>query len=55
MKINTKLKNSCFLDLSLVCFLSLNDFCWNILSIKINKENKEMELVTELKDLIKKK
>ena len=55
MKINTKLKNSCFLDSSLGCFLSLNDFCWNILSIKTNKENKEMELVTELKDLIRKK
>ncbi len=55
MKIYTKLKNSCFLDSSLNCFLSLNDFCWDILSIKIKKENKEMELVSELKDLIKKK
>ena len=52
MKIYTKLKNSCFLDSSLNCFLSLNDFCWDILSIKANKE---MELVSELKDLIKKK
>ena len=52
MIIKTKLKNSCFLDSSLSCFLSLDDFCSNILSIKTNKE---MELVSELKDLIKKK